>query len=177
MARAIAECTCATCGAKFERIQFRPNRKMADEWKEWAEENCTVCPDCWQKEKPPSGLFTSSAKRVTSLMRLSTPDAPSSIQTAEKNVWMLEKVLTKSLICCILTSYAHDAQKGGRNMEQQEKKNRYNGKRPLNIVMGDKQIDALEAAAQKRSISKSALLRIIITDWMEANEKQEARDK
>ncbi len=62
-------------------------------------------------------------------------------------------------------------------MEQQEKKSRYNGKRPLNIVMGEKQIDALEAAAQKRSISKSALLRIIITDWMDANEKQEARDK
>ena len=51
MARAIAECTCAQCGAKFEKVQFRPNRKMADEWKEWAEENCTVCPDCWQKEK------------------------------------------------------------------------------------------------------------------------------
>ena len=69
------------------------------------------------------------------------------------------------------------AKKGGRNLEQQEKKSRYNGKRPLNIVMGEKQIDALEAAAQKRSISKSALLRIIITDWMDANEKQEARDK
>lgn len=62
-------------------------------------------------------------------------------------------------------------------MEQQEKKSRYNGKRPLNIVMGDKQIDALEAAAQKRSISKSALLRIIITDWMEANEKKQDEQK
>lgn len=62
-------------------------------------------------------------------------------------------------------------------MEQQKKKSRYNGKRPLNIVMGDRQIDALEAAAQKRSISKSALLRIIITDWMEANEKQTEGDR
>lgn len=62
-------------------------------------------------------------------------------------------------------------------MEQQEKKSRYNGKRPLNIVMGEKQIDALEAAAQKRSISKSALLRIIITDWMDANEKRQEADK
>lgn len=51
MARAIAECTCAKCGAKFEKVQFRPNRKMADEWKEWAEENCTTCPDCWAKVK------------------------------------------------------------------------------------------------------------------------------
>lgn len=51
MARAIAECTCATCGAKFEKVQFRPNRKMADEWQAWAEENCTTCPECFQKQK------------------------------------------------------------------------------------------------------------------------------
>ncbi len=51
MARAIAECTCAKCGAKFEKIQFRANRKMADEWQAWAEENCTICPDCWKQEK------------------------------------------------------------------------------------------------------------------------------
>lgn len=51
MARAIAECTCAKCGAKFEKVQFRANRKMADEWKAWAEENCTTCSNCWAKEK------------------------------------------------------------------------------------------------------------------------------
>ena len=51
MARAIAECTCATCGAKFEKIAFKYNRTEADEWKAWAEENCTTCPDCWTKEK------------------------------------------------------------------------------------------------------------------------------
>ena len=51
MARAIAECKCNKCGAKFEKVQFRPNRKMADEWKAWAEENCTTCPDCWAKVK------------------------------------------------------------------------------------------------------------------------------
>lgn len=54
---------------------------------------------------------------------------------------------------------------------------RYNGKSPLRLIIGNEQIDALEAAAQKRSVSKSALLRIIISDWLEANEKQEARDK
>lgn|GEM_PF-2188729 len=48
-ARAIAECTCAQCGAKFEKVKFRPNSKMANEWKAWAEENCTICPDCWRK--------------------------------------------------------------------------------------------------------------------------------
>lgn len=54
---------------------------------------------------------------------------------------------------------------------------RYNGKSPLRVIIGNEQIDALETAAQKRSVSKSALLRIIISDWLEANEKQEARDK
>lgn len=51
MARAIAECTCAKCGAKFEKIAFKCNRTEADKWQTWAEENCTTCPDCWTKEK------------------------------------------------------------------------------------------------------------------------------
>ena len=49
MARAIAECTCATCGAKFEKIAFKYNRTEANKWKAWAEENLDVCTDCWRK--------------------------------------------------------------------------------------------------------------------------------
>lgn len=70
MARAIAECRCSQCGAKFEKVQFRPNRKMADEWKEWAEENCTTCPDCWQKEQQEKA----AAKAAAIIERFSLPE-------------------------------------------------------------------------------------------------------
>ena len=50
MARAIANCKCEKCGETFEKIAFKYNRTEADKWQEWAEENCTICPDCWRKE-------------------------------------------------------------------------------------------------------------------------------
>lgn len=55
MARAIAECKCATCGGTFEKIAFKYNREQADSWKAWAEENCTTCPECWKKEQDEKG--------------------------------------------------------------------------------------------------------------------------
>ena len=51
MARAIANCTCSVCGAKFERVEFKNNRAQADAWKEWAEEHFTICPECYQKQQ------------------------------------------------------------------------------------------------------------------------------
>lgn len=49
MARAIANCKCEKCGETFEKIAFKYNRTEADKWQAWAEENCTICPDCWRK--------------------------------------------------------------------------------------------------------------------------------
>ena len=60
MARAIAECKCATCGGTFEKIAFKYNREQADSWKAWAEENCTTCPECWKKEQDENGKVLAS---------------------------------------------------------------------------------------------------------------------
>lgn len=60
MARAIAECKCATCGGTFEKIAFKYNREQADSWKAWAEENCTTCPECWKKEQDEKGKALAS---------------------------------------------------------------------------------------------------------------------
>lgn len=49
MARAIANCKCEKCGETFEKIAFKYNRTEADKWQAWAEENCTICPDCWRR--------------------------------------------------------------------------------------------------------------------------------
>lgn len=51
MARAIANCKCEKCGETFEKIAFKYNRTEADKWQAWAEESCTICPDCWSKQK------------------------------------------------------------------------------------------------------------------------------
>lgn len=70
MARAIAKCTCAKCGEKFEKVHFGYNRKDADQWKEWAEENCTICPDCWRKLQQEED----AAKAAEIIERFSLPE-------------------------------------------------------------------------------------------------------
>lgn len=70
MARAIAQCTCSKCGAKFEKVHFGYNRKDADQWKEWAEETLDTCPDCWWKEQQEKD----AAKAAAIIERFSLPE-------------------------------------------------------------------------------------------------------
>ena len=51
MAKAVAICKCAVCGETFEKEAYKQNRRLADEWERWAEENITVCPRCYAKEQ------------------------------------------------------------------------------------------------------------------------------
>lgn len=47
MAKAIATCTCKTCGATFDKTTERRNRSECDSWEHWAVENFTECPSCY----------------------------------------------------------------------------------------------------------------------------------
>lgn len=49
MARAMANCACATCGKTFERVMYGNNRRDADGKAAWASEHFTECPDCAEK--------------------------------------------------------------------------------------------------------------------------------
>lgn len=51
MAKATAICTCATCGAEFEKTAVKQNRRDANDWKDWAERNYDQCPKCWGAEQ------------------------------------------------------------------------------------------------------------------------------
>lgn len=51
MAKATAHCTCSECGTKFEKTSTQRNRKEADNWEKWAEENFTLCGPCWGAEQ------------------------------------------------------------------------------------------------------------------------------
>ncbi len=51
MTIARASCICERCGKEFEVVTKRPNRRDADNFEGWAEENITVCPECRNREK------------------------------------------------------------------------------------------------------------------------------
>lgn len=46
MAKAVATCTCATCGAPFEATKICRNRADADSWQSWAEHHYDECWEC-----------------------------------------------------------------------------------------------------------------------------------
>lgn len=48
MAKASAVCTCKVCGKEFAKEKICYNRREADNFEEWAKENCTECPDCYK---------------------------------------------------------------------------------------------------------------------------------
>lgn len=49
MARSKLTLTCQTCGQEFERITFHRNRSDANQYDDWARENITECPDCYNR--------------------------------------------------------------------------------------------------------------------------------
>lgn len=51
MAKATANCTCATCGAKFTVTNTLRNCREADNWKEWAESHMCECSDCFRARR------------------------------------------------------------------------------------------------------------------------------
>ena len=54
--------------------------------------------------------------------------------------------------------------------------NRYNGKLPIKIILDQDIADALEAESQKTRISKSALVRMVLAQWMEQKKKEEQQN-
>ena len=52
MARGTAYCHCKTCGKNFIKYAYNlSNRRRAEEWEAWAQENIVQCVDCWKAEK------------------------------------------------------------------------------------------------------------------------------
>ena len=53
--------------------------------------------------------------------------------------------------------------------------NRYNGKLPMKIILDQDICDALEEESQRTRISKSALVRMILAQWMEQKKQDEQK--
>ena len=54
------------------------------------------------------------------------------------------------------------------NTQQPERISRYKGKTSTSVVLSDEQLQQLDTLAAKMMIGRSALLRIIISEWLES---------
>lgn len=68
MAKATANCTCATCGKEFVKTKDCCNRADANNWEDWAEKNYTECPTCYGKRM----AAEEKAKPLTVTVKLQT---------------------------------------------------------------------------------------------------------
>lgn len=91
MAKAIATCKCATCGKEFEKIAYKYDSKQASEWKKWAEENITECPQCYGKRMREE----EAEKPFTIEFRVNTYD-PSVVLVATGNTYPHKEDLKKA---------------------------------------------------------------------------------
>lgn len=64
MAKAIATCRCEKCGEIFTKTKICKSHREADDWKQWAEWNCTLCPACYAKAKEAEYAATHSIKEM-----------------------------------------------------------------------------------------------------------------
>lgn len=51
MAKAEVKIVCQNCGREFYHSKKCYSRSQADSYKEWAQQNITICPNCWAKLK------------------------------------------------------------------------------------------------------------------------------
>ena len=107
MAKAVATCTCATCGNKFKKITTKESRSIADSWEKWASEYFDECSDCYEKRKQ-AEREEESRKAAEEARELGFPDltgTPKQIAWAEKiriefaRIWSnYQDVLQKKIV-------------------------------------------------------------------------------
>ena len=82
MAKAIATCTCETCGKTFEVTSYKRNLKERYSWEEWAAEHYIKCPECQERE---------AEERATKLAKKAAAEGlPALIGTPKQRAWAEE---------------------------------------------------------------------------------------
>ena len=85
MALAKAECTCKTCGQKFEFRAYKANRREADSFEAWAAEHINECEDCAMARKA-----AERAKENEDAARIAAEnDYPQLIGTEKQVAWAI----------------------------------------------------------------------------------------
>lgn len=94
MAKASVTCTCENCGEQFVKEEYRQNRKMADEWAEWAKDNFTLCPKCYRER-----IKKDNAKKaeVYNLLQLSGTEKQVAYALDLRNKWAAKSAETIKL--------------------------------------------------------------------------------
>lgn len=65
MAQAKATCTCERCGKEFTKIAYKRNTTEARSFEQWATENITICPECWEAEQAEKVLRSYALPELT----------------------------------------------------------------------------------------------------------------
>mgnify|MGYP004551732641 CR=1 FL=1 len=64
MTVARASCICERCGKEFEVATKRPNRRDADNFERWAEENIVICPECRDRVRAETYRHEAEAAKI-----------------------------------------------------------------------------------------------------------------
>ena len=90
MAKATATCRCKECGEVFTKTKICYNRQQANEWEQWTESHCTICPACYAKAKEAEYAATHSIKEMRySEYKVNYPDCrtvPGSYNSETKTI-------------------------------------------------------------------------------------------
>lgn len=97
MAKAIATCTCKTCGATFTRETIKRSRSEADSWEAWAVENIDTCPDCYRAQQQQKEKALEAA-RSSQLPHLQGSEKQVAWANAIRNKMISENQVAKGII-------------------------------------------------------------------------------
>lgn len=129
MARAIAKCTCSICGAQFEKIAFKNNRKEADSFIAWAEENVTTCPNCYKAQQQKE--TAQQAAQIKEELNLPEISAVSQKQLAFaeslRDLYLVDHLKAMRLMIKILIRFE-------KNFEKIEAQAKVKGKTPEELI-------------------------------------------
>lgn len=98
MAKAIVMCKCEKCGKEFKKEKICHNRAEADNFEEWAKENCTECPECYKARM--ELLRTQKAKEIKEKY-----DLPEIVGASEKQVAYANSLRDEYVAFCARDSF------------------------------------------------------------------------
>ena len=92
MAKASVMCKCEKCGKEFKKEKICHNRAEADNFEEWAKENCTECPECYKAR-----IESQKAEKANVLKE--KYNLPEIIGASEKQVAYANSLRDEYIVC------------------------------------------------------------------------------
>lgn len=141
MAKATANCKCATCGAEFTRTKTCQNRSDANSWEAWAEDHFDECPTCYGARK----RAEEEAKPVSCRMSVAPYQATPGVEVVFMGNTKPIKDQLKSIGCRWSSEYSTGGVIGAFGLGLREPPKRWVLHADITPDKAEEQIDALFA--------------------------------